>query len=52
MKTRNSKEMARAFLTMSTKKNRLKILWFDKGTEFAGEFENFAELKDYKFTLQ
>ena len=37
MKTKNSKEMVRAFLTMITKKNRPKSNWFDKGTKFAGE---------------
>ena len=51
MKTKDSKETARAFLSEITKKNRLQKIWVDKGTEFAGEFKN-AKLKEYKFTLQ
>ena len=39
MKSRDSKETVRAFLTMITKKNRPKKIWVDKGTEFAGEFK-------------
>ena len=38
MKSKDSKETVRAFLTVITKKNRLKKIWVDKGTEFAGEF--------------
>ena len=53
MKSRDSKETVRAFLTMITKKNRPKKIWVDKGTEFAGEFKKkYAKLKEYKFTLQ
>ena len=36
MKTKDSKETVRAFLTMITKKNRPKKVWVDKGTEFGG----------------
>ena len=38
MKTRNSKETVRAFLTMITKTNWPKKTLVDKGTEFGGEF--------------
>ena len=43
MKTKDSKETVRAFLTMITKKNRPKKTWVDKGTEFAGEFEKLCK---------
>ena len=52
MKTKDSKETARAFLARITKKNRPKKIWVDKGTDFAGEFKNYAKLKEYKFTLE
>ena len=38
MKTKDSKETVRAFLTMITKKNRPNRIWVDTGTETAGEF--------------
>ena len=38
MKTKNSEETVRAFLTMITKKNRLEKIWVDRWTEFAEEF--------------
>ena len=43
MKTKDSKETVRAFLTMITKKNEPKKIWVDKGTEFAGEFKNLCK---------
>ena len=43
MKTKDSKETVRAFLTMITKKNRPKNIWVDKGTEFAGEFKKLCK---------
>ena len=43
MKTIDSKETVRAFLTMITKKSRPKKIWFDKGTEFAGEFKKLCK---------
>ena len=53
MKTKDSKETVRAFLTMITKKNRPKKIWVDNGTEFAGEFKKkYAKLKEYELTLQ
>ena len=43
MKSKDSKESVRTFLTMITKKNRLKNVWVDKGTEFAGEFKKLCK---------
>ena len=43
MKTKDSKETVRAFLTMITKKNRPKKILVNKGTEFAGEFEKLSK---------
>ena len=43
LKTKDSKETVRAFLTMITKKNRPKKIWVDKGTEFAGEFKKLCK---------
>ena len=45
MKTKDSKETLRAFLTMTTKKKRPKKIWVDKGREFAGEFEKLCKAK-------
>ena len=52
MKTEDSKETVRAILTMITKKNQPIKNWVDKGKELAGEFKNYAKLKEYKLTLQ
>ena len=53
MKTKDSKETVRAFLTVIKKKNRPEKIWVDKQTEFSGEFKkNYAKLKEYKLTLQ
>ena len=52
MKTKDSKETVRAFLTRITKKNRSQKFCVDNGTEFAGEFKNYAKLKESKLTLQ
>ena len=43
MKTKDSKETVRAFLTMATKKNRPKIVWVDKATETAGGFKKLRK---------
>ena len=43
MKTKDSTETVRAFLTMITKKNRPKKNWVDKRKEFAGEFEKLCK---------
>ena len=42
MKTKDSQETVKAFLSMITKKNRPKKIWVDKGTEFAGAFKRFC----------
>ena len=46
MKTKDSKETVRAFLTMITKKSRPKKILVDKGTEFAGEFEKLYKAQE------
>ena len=43
MKTKDSKETARAFSTMITKKNRPKKNRVDKATEFPGEFKRLCK---------
>ena len=43
MKTKDSKETVRVFLTMITRKIRPKKIWVDKGTEFAGEFKKLCK---------
>ena len=43
MKTKDSKETVRSFLSMITKKNRPEKLWVDQGTEFAGEFKKLCK---------
>ena len=43
MKTKDSKETVRAFLTMITKKNRPIKIWVDKGTKFAGECKKLCK---------
>ena len=42
MKTKDSQETVKAFLSMITKKNRPKKIWVDKGTEFSGAFRKFC----------
>ena len=42
MKTKESQESVKAFSSMITKTNRLKKIWVDKGTEFAGAFKKFC----------
>ena len=43
VKTKDSKEMVRAFLSMITKKNRPKKNWVDKGLEFTGVFRKLCK---------
>ena len=43
MKSKDSKETFRAFLSMTTKKNRPQKKGVDKGTEIAGEFKKFCK---------
>ena len=45
MKTKDSQETVKAFLSMITKKNRPKKVWVDKGTEFAGAFKKFSAVE-------
>ena len=42
MKTKDSQETVKAFSSMITKRNRLKKIWVDQGTEFAGAFKRFC----------
>ena len=48
MKTKDSKEAVRAFLTMITKKFRTEKIWFYNGTEFAGEFKKLCKAEGRK----
>ena len=50
MKTNDSKETVRAFLSMTTKKNRSKKIWVDRGTKMLESSKNYAKLKEYKVT--
>ena len=50
MKTKDSKKLVRSYLTMSTKRNRTKKIWVDEGTNLLESFNNFAKLKENKFT--
>ena len=43
MKSKDSEETVRAFLSFITKKNRPKKTWVDKGIEFAGEFKKLCK---------
>ena len=43
LKTKDSKETVRAFLTNITKKNRPKKIRVNKGTEFAGDFKKLCK---------
>ena len=52
MKTKDSKETFRAFLTMSTILTRPNKIWVDKGQNLLESLKNYAKLKEYKFTLQ
>ena len=48
MKTKDSNETVRTFLTMITKKNRPKKIWVDKGTEISGEFKKLCKAEGIK----
>ena len=43
MKSKDSKETVRASLSMITKKNRLRRIWVDNGTEIVGEFKKLCK---------
>ena len=48
MKTKDSKETVRTFLTMITKKNRPNIIWVAKGIDFAGECKKVCKAEGIK----
>ena len=48
-KTKYSKETVGALLTMITKNNRPKRIWFDKGTELVGEFKKLCKAEIIQF---
>ena len=52
MKTIDSKEVFRTFLSMITKKNRPRESWVEKGKKLLESSKSYAKLKEYKFTLQ
>ena len=49
MKTKDCKETVRAFLPMTTRKKRPKILWVETEQNFLESSKNYAKLKEYKF---
>ena len=49
IKTKDSKETVRAFLTMITRKNCPKKVWADKRTEFAGEYKKLCTAEGIQF---
>ena len=52
MKTEDSKETVRAFLTMITKRNRPKKFGLTREQNWLESLKNYAKLKEYQFTLQ
>ena len=61
MKTKDSKETAKIFSKLITKKNRPEQIWVDQGTEFAGDFKKvcvaevihvYSTMSETKATLQ
>ena len=52
MKTKDSKETVRAFLTTITKKNSLKKNGLTREQNLLESLKNYAKLKEYKITLQ
>ena len=51
MKSKDSNELAHAFSTMVTEKNRPEKMWIEKGTEFAGEFKILCKPEGIQITL-
>ena len=51
MKTNDSKETVRAFLTMITKKNRPKKIELRREQNLLENLKSYAKLKEHKFTL-
>ena len=52
MKTKNSTETVRAFMTMNTKKNQTKKFRVNKEQTLLERIKNYARLKEYKVNLQ
>ena len=52
MKTKDSKETVRAFLSMITKKNQPKKFGLRREQNLLESLKNYAKLKEYNFTLQ
>ena len=52
MKTKDSKETVRAFLTMITKRIDPKKFGLSREQNLLESLKNYAKLKEYKFTLQ
>ena len=52
LKTKDSKEIFRAFLSMITKTCRPKFFGWAREQNLLEIFKNYAKLKEYKFTLQ
>ena len=52
MKTEDSKETVRAFLTMITRKNRPRKVGLTRKQVLLESLKNYAKLKQYKVTLQ
>ena len=52
MKSKDSKETVRAFLSMVTKKNRPKKFGLTRQQNLLESLKSYAKLKEYKFTLQ
>ena len=49
MKTKDAQETVKAFSSMTTKRNRPKKIWVDKGTELAGAFIKFCAAEGIQF---
>ena len=52
MKSKDSKETIRAFLSMITKKNRPEKIGLTREQNLLESLKSYANLKEYKFTLQ
>ena len=52
MKTKDSKETVRAFLSIITKKNRPKKFGLTREQNLLESLKKYAKLKEYKFSLQ
>ena len=49
MKTKDSRETVRAFLTIITIKSRSENIWVDKGTEIAGDFKKLCKAEGIQY---